>query len=331
MNILITGGAGFIGRHLVRRFTAEACRVMVLDLRTCPAEDFPPADLLQLDVAGPAAERAVRLFNPHLVIHAAAQTRVAHSLTDPTGDARTNILGTIRMLEAARSGGARGFIFFSSAAIYGEPLDLPMTEEHPTRPLSPYGHSKLAATGYVDYYREKGLLPALTLIPANVYGPGQPTGKDGAVVPAFVAGAAAGQPLGVDGDGTQTRDFVYVDDLVEAVWLAWSRLQAAPPRVGEEVAAAGEPVPAVERSAFGFAFHGRLNIGSGRETSITDLAALVERVAGKTLGRTYRPEPAGSIKRSALNSCLARGVLDWTPAVSLAEGVERTYRAFAVG
>lgn len=322
--VLVTGGAGFIGGRVVRRFEAEGCRVLVLDPKGGRDGQPVAGDLIALDAASPRAVRAVRLFSPHLVVHAAAQTRVGSSLGDPVGDARTNILGTVRMLEAAQAASSRGFVFLSSAAIYGEPLQLPIMENHPTRPQSPYGLSKLAATRYVDYYRAAGLLPTLSLIPANVYGPGQPAGDDGAVVPAFMRAAAAGQPLPLEGDGAQTRDFVYIDDLVEAVWLSWRWLQEAGGGLEEEVAATGD----TGVSDLGVAFTGRLNLGTGLETTIAHLADLVERAGGRPLGRIPRPPQVGAIRRSSLNPVLARRVLGWSPVVALAHGVERTYRAW---
>ncbi len=314
--MVVTGGRGFIGSHIAERFSAEGFQVMTLDIesgteaRLSPGRPAEDADRrVVADVTSAEAAREVVRFRPDLVVHAAAQTRTGGSITDPVGDARTNIVGTLRMLEAARSTGTRAFIFISSAAIYGEPSVLPLTEDAPHRPLSPYGVSKLAATDYVSYYRRAGLLPALSLVPANVYGPGQQAREDGAVVPGFMRQALRGEPMTIEGDGSQTRDFIYMEDVLEAVWLAWRWLSEGGGR------AAGAPV------AF--------NIGTGKETSISRLADLVEKTIGRQLGRVYRPARGGDISRSSLSPRLAARHLGWSPRVDLEEGLRRTYEWWA--
>ncbi len=315
--VVVTGACGFIGSHIAERFSAEGFRVMTLDIESGTESGLSPGRPVQdverrlvADVTSPEAAGEVVRFRPDLVIHAAAQTRAGRSITDPVADAHTNILGTLRMLEAARSASAPPFIFISSAAIYGDPVALPLTEDAPHRPLTPYGVSKLAATHYVSHYRRAGLLPAVSLIPANVYGPGQQAGEDGAVVPAFMREALRGEPMTIEGDGSQTRDFVYVEDLVEAVQLAWRWL-------GEGGGQAPE-APAV------------FNIGTGKQTSISHLAELVEKTVGRPLGRRYRPPRSGDISRSSLSPRLAGRLLGWSPRVSLEEGLKRTYEWWAV-
>jgi UDP-glucose 4-epimerase len=290
---IVTGGKGFIGSHLVDRLETEGWRVLVIDNRLGEPEN---------DVTSVAAQRAAAAFRPDLLVHAAAQTKVLSSILDPARDAESNVIGTIRMLEAAREAGSTRFIFLSSAAVYGNPVRLPVGEDHPRGPLCPYGLSKLAAMTYVDHYRVHRNLPAVTLIPANVYGPRQETGTDGAVVSSFMSSVIRGDPLPVEGDGGQTRDFVYIGDLVEAVWLAWLRLDADP--TGLESC---------------------LNIGTGLETSISDLAALVEEVAGRKTGRVERPARPGDIRRSCLAGELARRSLGWSPRLDLRAGLELTF------
>jgi len=233
-------------------------------------------------------------------------------------------MGTLLMLEAARAAGVRGFIFISSAAIYGNPITVPVPESHPHRPLSPYGLSKLAAMRYVQYYRRAGLLPTASLIPANVYGPGQQSGGDGAVVPVFMQAAVRGKPIRIEGDGTQTRDFLYVEDLVESVWLAW-RWLCAGGRSLREIAAAraaacdgvGAVTPAARAPA-------AFNIGTGVETSVVELARVVGAVTGRRLAREHHPPRPGDITRSCLDPTLARRVLGWTPRTDLEVGLART-------
>lgn len=300
---VVTGGHGFIGSGLTARLAAEGYRVLVLDLKP----DGPPGcgtaghEALVLDITSPEAARAIAKFRPHLVVHAAAQTRVAASVADPRADARANVTGTLTMLEAARDARCDGFVFFSSAAIYGDVDALPVKEFQAARPLSPYGVSKLAATRYVEYYRRAGLLPTVTLIPANAYGPGQGAGGDGGVVAAFLQAASRGEELPVEGDGSQTRDFVYVEDIAEGVWRAWGWLRAG----------------GWERDA-------TFNLGTGSETSIAELGQKVERIVGRPLGRIWLPPQPGGIKRSCLSPELARVVLGWTPGLPLDEGLRLT-------
>jgi len=342
---VVTGGHGFIGSHIVSRLLDEGLEVLVLDLRAEPPAWLSGRErgwrVQTLDITTEEAQRAVIDYRPDLVVHAAGQVRVGQSLVDPIGGAGANVIGTLRMLEAARAAGASGLVFFSSAAVYGEPLELPTPESHPTRPLSPYGVSKLAAMSYVEYYRRAGLLPAATLIPANVYGPGQEAGTEGSVVAAFMEAAVAGSPLHLEGDGRQTRDFVYVGDVVEAVWLTWRHLATAGGVWSEGAADA-------RREAAATADHGRVlahtspapglpapglpapgreatfNVGTGVETSVADLGDLIERVSGRGLGRITHPARAGDISRSSLLPRLAQTTLGWRPRVNLPEGLALT-------
>jgi len=305
---VVTGGLGFIGSHLLDRLEAEGFRLLAIDTDGEPRPG-PTREWLPASVTDPPAARAVERFRPRLLVHAAAQTQVARSVSHPLDDARTNVMGTLLMLEAARAAGVRGFLFISSAAVYGAPECLPVPESHPRRPLSPYGLSKLAATSYVEYYGRAGLLPAGTLIPANVYGPGQTTRSEGAVVPHFLAAALSREPLHIDGDGRQTRDFLYVDDLVEAVWLAWQWLERG--GLDRTPGAAGVPTAT-------------FNIGTATETSIACLADMVESVSGRPLPRMTCPPRPGDIARSALDSRRAWATLGWKPQVALADGLRVT-------
>ncbi len=351
---VVTGGSGFIGAWIVGRLVAEGFRVLVVDRQAGRPEgrknppavrdastDDPRVEAVSADITAPEAAGAVVAFRPRLVVHAAAQTNVSRSVADPVEDARVNVGGTLAMLEAAREAGAGGFVFFSSAAVYGEPRRLPVRESHPTRPLSPYGLSKLAASAYVDYYRTAGRLPAVTLIPANAYGPGQEVGTDGAAVAAFMRAAAGREALTLAGDGGQTRDFVYVEDIVQAVWLAWRWLESGEAARGEAAATAagvsagpgglrgpsaptGWPLAAPGRG-LGLLAGGRFNIGAGVETRIADLAGMVEQVAGRRLERIPVPPRAGDIRRSSLDPSLARAAFGWAAKVGLSEGLRRTY------
>lgn len=341
---VVTGGLGFIGAHVAERLVAEGYRVLVID---APPEDSAGGlgaagdmgaargigDVALVDVATADAQRVVEAFRPALVVHAAAQTSVAQSVADPVGDTVTNVTGTVHMLEGARRVGAAGFIYLSSAAIYGEAIATPIDEGHPTQPLSPYGISKLAATRYVQHYRATGRLATAALIPANVYGPGQSAvAEGGPVVAAFVRAAALGEPLQIAGDGEQTRDLLYVDDMVQAIWQVWHRLAAGSSSAVREVAATQGPKAEDSTSAprscstalFSPGSDATFNISSGRETSINQLAATVERAAGRPLTCLRLPARPGDIDRSCLSSQRAERVLGWRARVDLGEGLART-------
>jgi len=313
---VVTGGRGFIGSHIVKRFEDEGFQVLVLDT----VGESP------LDVTGEGALEAVKGARPVLVIHAAAQTRVSRSLADRLGDARVNVVGTVAMLEAARQAGAAGFIFISSAAAYGNPITVPVPESHPHEPLSPYGLSKLAAMRYVQYYRRAGLLPTVSLIPANVYGPGQQSGGDGAVAPVFMQAAIRGEPIRIEGDGTQTRDFLYVEDLVESVWLAWRWLCADGGGLRKVAAAGATPCDCAGGVTSATHAPATFNIGTGVETSVDELARVVERVTGRSLAREKHPPRPGDITRSCLDASLARRLLGWVPATDLEVGLTKIHK-----
>jgi UDP-glucose 4-epimerase len=314
--VVVTGGRGFIGSHIVKRFEDEGFEVLVLDT----AGESP------LDVTAERAFEAVKAARPLLVIHAAAQTHVARSLADPVGDVRVNVAGTVAMLEAARQAGAVGFIFLSSAAAYGNPITVPVPESHPHEPLSPYGLSKLAAMRYVQYYRRAGLLPTANLIPANIYGPGQQSGGDGAVVPVFMQAAVRGEPIRIEGDGTQTRDFLYVEDLVESVWLAWRWLCADRGSLREVAAAGATACDGTGGPRSVTHTPATFNIGTGVETSVVELARAVERVTGRSVSRESHPPRPGDITRSCLDPTLARRVLGWVPGTDLEVGLTKTHK-----
>lgn len=322
---VVTGGLGFIGAHVAQRLVAEGYRVLIIDSANSTPPATPPAvaaEVVVSDVADPTAADAVERFRPDLVVHAAAQTRVPASLADPLGDAMTNVLGTLSMLEAAVRARAHALVYLSSAAIYGEAVTIPIGEDHPTQPLSPYGLSKLAATRYVEHYQASGRLPTATLVPANVYGPGQLSDAgSGAVVAAFARAAARGEPLQIAGSGEQTRDLVFVDDVVDAVWRVWCWLAAGGADAAREAAAA--PDSAIARPSRPGA-EATLNISSGREISINALADAVEQASGRPLARVRLPARSGDISRSCLAPARAERVLGWRAGTGLAHGLQRT-------
>jgi len=301
MRVLVTGGAGFIGSHLVDRLLDRGAEVSMADhLHRSPNSWFGEALLrgAQLYVADvrdlPALRPAFAAARPEVVLHLAAQVDVRVSVADPAFDAQVNVAGTVSVLEAAREVGARRVVMASTAAVYGDPPDLPTDEDAPIAPLSPYGTSKAAAEWYLGQYRRLHGISTLALRMANVYGPRQDPHGEAGVVSIFSGLAASGARATLFGDGRQTRDYVYVDDVVDA-WLA---------------AAASDVT-------------GALNISTGVETSVLELAEELD------LAYDFAPGRVGEVERSRLDPSAAAAQLDWRPAVPLATGLRRTLGAIS--
>ncbi|MFN2612924.1 MAG: NAD-dependent epimerase/dehydratase family protein [Solirubrobacterales bacterium] len=309
MRVVVSGGAGFIGSHLVDALAARGDQVLVLDdLSTGRRQNLDPAlaagtRLAETDVAeGKAVIDAVAAHAPEAVFHLAAQIDVRVSVADPGFDARTNVLGTVNMLEAARRAGARRFVFSSTGgAIYGEGDDrpLPFAESAVCLPDSPYGQSKLAAEGYVEHYRRVHGLAATALRFGNVYGPRQDPHSEAGVIAIFCGRALGGGLPTVFGDGRQTRDYIYVGDVVSGLLAA---------------AEAGAPGP--------------LNLGTGAETDVLRLVELIGAAAGR---EDFEPEmqPAreGEVQRTVLDPSLAESELGWRAGTGLERGLELTLAA----
>jgi UDP-glucose 4-epimerase len=287
---LVTGGAGFLGGHMVARLLADGWEVVIVDdLSSGHRDRVPGAARLEVaDIATDAVSAIVRDARPDVVFHLAAQASVPRSVADPARDRAVNVDGTARILDGARAAGAGRCVFVSSGgAIYGETRRA-ASERSRVDPKSPYGRHKLEAEGIVA---RSGVSYAIAR-PSNIYGTGQSVGLEGAVVAAFVARALAREPLAIDGDGRQTRDFIHASDVVEAL-----------------VRLAAPSAPS-----------GIWNVSAGRRTSIAELATIVEREAGVTLGRLERPVRAGDVHDSAVSSTRLRR-LGWRPAVSLRHGI----------
>jgi UDP-glucose 4-epimerase len=308
---LVTGGAGFIGSHIADRFLAAGYRVTVLDSLASGRRGNLPAgaEFIEGDITGPDAAALVRERRFDAILHAAAQIDVRKSVTDPMYDARINIIGTLNLLEAVRASGAKTRFVFSSTggALYGDFVTPPSREEMPKDPESPYGIAKLSAELYMAHYARTHGLDTVALRYANVYGPRQDAHGDAGVVALFCGRLLRGEPLGVFGDGQQTRDYVFVGDVAEA------NLRAATSTL---------PAPAqLDARAF--------NVGTGVETSVLELARLLSEAAGRTPEIRHLPARPGEIIRSALVNDRARELLGWSPKVSLADGLTATFRYFA--
>ncbi len=302
MKILVTGGAGFIGSHVVDAFVVAGHDVLVVDnLSTGKRENLnPKARFFALDILDPATADLIRDERPDILDHHAAQMDVRRSVADPLFDARTNILGTIALLEASRQAGVTRVLLVSSGgAAYGEQETFPADETHPTRPLSPYGVSKRAGELYGHCYQAAYGMPCLTFRYANVYGPRQDPHGEAGVVAIFTGRMLRGEPVTVYGDGTQTRDYVHVDDVVRANLLA------------------------LERDV-----RGPLNIGTGIETDVRTLARHLLEAARSRSDVRHAPRRTGEQQRSVVDIRRAATELGWRPEVSLREGLRRTVDFF---
>lgn len=306
MRILVTGGAGFIGSNLVDTLLREGHTVTVVDnLSTGKFENLYNVkdaarenrfSFLHLDIRDDSLVAAFKGKELDAVIHLAAQPDVRVSVKNPVMDADVNILGTINVLQLAVENGVKRFINTSSGGcVYGEPGSLPVSEEAPRRPDSPYGVSKNVAEEYLRYYERAYGIPCCTLAPANVYGPRQNPFGEAGVVAIFIGKMLAGKEPVIYGDGEQTRDFVFVDDVVDAYLAALTK--------GD-----GEFI----------------NIGTGVETSVNELYRSLAEILEFEGQPQYAPPRKGELSRIALRADKAAKVLGWRPRTSLSEGLART-------
>ncbi len=307
---LVTGGAGFIGSHVAEAMLAAGYEVTVLDNLSTGKRDQVPTDarFVEADITTPAAAAVVRDGAFDVICHLAAQIDVRRSVRDPVFDARVNVLGSLTLLEAAREAGATARFIFSSTggAIYGDLVPPPSGEDAAKDPQSPYGTAKLSVEYYLGYYARVHGLETLALRYANVYGPRQDPHGEAGVVAIFCGRVLDGAPLTVFGDGRQTRDYVFVEDVARA--NAMAAACAIP-------AAAGVDARAV-------------NVGTGTETDVLALAHALMRTTGRTVPVEHAPARAGEQQRSAVRIDRAGSLLGWAPAVRLEDGLHRTYEWF---
>ena len=302
MKLLVTGGAGFIGSHVVDAYVAAGHEVVVVDdLSTGKRENLnPKAKFHQIDVQDPRVIELIREERPAVVSLHAAQMDVRRSVADPVFDARVNLVGLIQCLEGARKANVRRVIFVSSGgAAYGEQETFPAPETHPTNPVSPYGVSKRAGELYAFFYQAEYQLPFFALRYANVYGPRQDPHGEAGVVAIFAGKMLRGEPITVNGDGKQTRDYVFVGDVVQANLAALER----------------DPCGAV-------------NVGTGIETEVNRLAELMLEASGSASEVKHGPAKQGEQRRSVIDCTKAAERLGWRPTVPLAEGLRRTVEWF---
>jgi UDP-glucose 4-epimerase len=298
LKILVTGGAGFIGSHVVDALVEEGHSVAVVDDLSTGQEQHvnPRARFYQMDIRSPALSDVFRAERPQLVNHHAAHVDVRRSVADPRFDADVNIAGSLNLLETARQFGVEKLIFASTGgAIYGEPEHLPCDEGHPLNPICPYGVSKLAAERYVQFYgRAHGFRYTILRYP-NVYGPRQDPFGEGGVVAIFAGQMIRGEPVVINGSGEQQRDFLYVSDVVRANLLTQETLQ-----------------------------NQTYNLGTGVGTSVNELFSLMSRLAGYDGQPTHGPPKPGETFKICLEASKAHRELGWEPLVPLEQGLERT-------
>ena len=308
MRALVTGAAGFIGSTLVDRLLGDGHSVVGVDnfasgratniehLAENPEFFFVEADVVTADL-----DTVLEEYTPEVVFHLAAQIDVRHSVADPPFDASVNVVGTVRLAEAARKVGVRKIVHTSSGgSIYGVPPTYPTSEEVPTDPHSPYAASKVAGEIYLNTFRHLYDIECSHIAPANVYGPRQDPHGEAGVVAIFAQALLEGRPTKVFGDGSNTRDYVFVDDVVDAF-----------------VKASG-----------GAGGGQRFNVGTGVETSDRQLHTAVANAVGAPDDPEFHPARLGDLKRSCLDISRGEQVLGWRPQVGLDEGVRRTVEYF---
>jgi UDP-glucose 4-epimerase len=303
VRVLVTGGAGFIGSHVVDAFVAAGHTVAVADNLSTGSRTWlnPKASFHAVDLRSARLDTVFAAERPETVAHLAAQASVGRSVLDPAFDASVNIAGGLNLLDCCRRFGVRRMIYSSSGgAGYGDTDVIPTPEEHPSRPASPYGITKVAIEQYVDALGTLWGMRGISLRYANIYGPRQNPEGEAGVIAIFCDRLLSGRPLLINGDGLQTRDFVHVEDIARANVLALER---------EDVT-------------------GPINIGTGVETSVTAIADALRSAAGSGPAPIHGPARPGEQRRSCLDPALAERSLGWRPGVALRDGLAATFEFF---
>jgi len=303
MRVLVTGGAGFIGSHVVDAFVAAGHSVAIVDNLSTGSAAYlnPKARLHVTDLRSSRLSEAFEAERPEVVAHLAAQAAVSRSVLDPTFDASVNVLGGLNLLECCRRAGVRRIIYSSSGgAGYGDTDVIPTPEEHASVPASPYGITKVAVELYVAAWQAIHGIQSVSLRYANIYGPRQNPQGEAGVIAIFCHRILTGQVPIINGDGGQTRDYTYVEDVAAANVRALECPNATGP----------------------------INVGTGVETSVNDLYRRLRAVSGTALDAQHAPARPGEQRRSCLAPDRAKRLLDWAPSVSLDEGLSRTFEFF---
>ena len=304
MKVLVTGGAGFIGSHIVDFLVSQQCEVVIIDnLSTGLLSNINSmAKFIQADIRN--QKDLMDLFKTEkfdYVIHQAAQTMVHHSLENPYYDCDVNIQGTVNILECCRHSGVKRIVFASTAAVYGDTATLPVLETFGKKPASFYGLSKLSCEHYFEMYYQVFGLEYVILRYANVYGERQGDSGEGGVISIFTRKIVDSEPITIFGDGSQTRDFIYVGDIAAANYYALSTSKA----------------------------NAIYNVSTQMETSLHTLINQLEEISGKRVEKQFAAPREGDIYRSFLSNVGAKENLSWEPKVNLSEGLSRTYHFLA--
>jgi UDP-glucose 4-epimerase len=305
MRIIVTGGAGFIGSHIVEAYLAEGHDVLVVDSLWEHGggrrQNLPErASFVHQDIREENLARIFKEFKPDIVNHHAAQHSVAISSRDPIYDAEVNVRGLLNVLENSVKAGVKKVIFASSGATFGTPDKLPMNEKSPQRPTSPYGITKMVAEHYLRFYREEHGLEFTALRYGNVYGPRQDPNGEAGVIAIFIGRFLAGQGVRIDWDGEQTRDYVYVKDV--------AKLNVA---------------------SIGRGGGGCYCIGTNHRTSVNEIYKALVKISGFEPPTTAGPKRAGDARDAQFDAALAKAELGWVPTTKLLDGMRETYDYFA--
>ena len=298
MKIIVTGGAGFIGSHIVDAYIEQGHQVTIIDdLSTGDERNLnKQATFYSMDILDPKIPELLSKISPDVLCHHAAQMDVRRSVADPKLDARINILGLLHLLEGCKGAGVKKVIFASSGgAVYGDQETFPAPENHPTHPASPYGVSKITGEYYLSFYHQTAGIPYLAFRYGNVYGPRQLATGEAGVVAIFIGKFMSDESPTINGDGKQTRDYVYVGDVVRANMMA------------------------LESD-----FTGPINIGTGKETDVVTIFNLLNEKIGAKKEAVFGPAKPGEQSRSCLDVSHARKTLGWSPKVSFNAGLDRT-------
>ncbi len=301
MKILVTGGAGFIGSHLVDRLIKDGNKVVVVDnLSTGRKENLNKrARFCKIDICSPKIYRVFKDEKPKIVFHYAAQADIQKSINDPVGNAKINSLGSLNLLESCRKFRIKKFIFASTGGIYKKTDVFPVSEDHPTSPLSPYGITKLSIEKYLDYYYKVFGLPFVSFRCANIYGPRQNSKGEAGVIAIFCDKMLGDKQPKINGSGKQTRDFIYVDDVIEA------------------------NISAMKKNKIGV-----FNIGTAKETNINIIFNELKKITGSRCKKIHASAKIGELKRSCLDFQKAKKELGWKPRCSLEKGLKITVNWF---
>ncbi|SDN34573.1 UDP-glucose 4-epimerase [Paenibacillus sp. yr247] len=297
MKVLVTGGAGFIASHIVDLLVDLGHEVAILDNFSTGREENVNAkvEVFKMDILDSRTLEVFLKFKPEIVIHHAAQIDIQSSIKDPAFDASTNVIGTIKLLEACKSSGIRKFIYASSAAVYGNPQYLPVDETHPIRPLSYYGISKHTPEHYLEVFSQQNKLDYTILRYANVYGIRQDPKGEGGVISIFIDKLLSEHKPVIYGDGEQTRDFIYVKDIARA-----------------------------NIAALNSGSKGIYNISCNHQTSVNDLLRMISRLSNIETYPSYREIRVGDILHSYLDNSAAKKDLKWEPQYTLRDGLQET-------